>query len=132
MGDEKALTELVEEIVDRGATTTEEIHRAIAELPLTIFDRIGIRDAILETDPYGNFLTQGYEFLPARDWARLANLYLQDGMWDGERILPEGWVDYASGLAPAWESAVISRYRSRSARGFGMDVGLRRVRMFGD
>jgi CubicO group peptidase (beta-lactamase class C family) len=67
-----------------------------------LFDRIGIRDAILETDPYGNFLTQGYEFLPARDWARLGNLYLQDGVWMGERILPEGYVDYAMELAPAW------------------------------
>jgi CubicO group peptidase (beta-lactamase class C family) len=67
-----------------------------------LFDRIGIRDAILETDPWGDFLTQGYEFLPARDWARLGNLYLQDGMWNGERILPEGWVEYATTLAPAW------------------------------
>jgi CubicO group peptidase (beta-lactamase class C family) len=67
-----------------------------------LFDKIGIRDATLETDPYGNNLTQGYEFLPARDWARLGNLYLQDGVWDGERILPEGYVEYANTLAPAW------------------------------
>ena len=67
-----------------------------------LFDKIGIRDAVLETDPYGNNLTQGYEFLPARDWARLANLYLQDGVWNGERILPEGYVEYANTLAPAW------------------------------
>ncbi len=69
-----------------------------------LFDKIGIRDAVLETDPYGNFLTQGYEFLPARDWARLGNLYLQDGVWDGERILAEGYVEYARTLAPAWEA----------------------------
>jgi len=67
-----------------------------------LFDKIGIRDAIIETDPYGNFLGQGLAFLPARDWARLGNLYLRDGVWNGERILPEGWVDYASELAPAW------------------------------
>ena len=67
-----------------------------------LFDKIGIRDAVLETDPYGNFLTQGYEFLPARDWARLANLYLQDGVWNGERILPEGYVSYVRTIAPAW------------------------------
>ena len=57
---------------------------------------------VLETDPYGNFLLQGYEFGPARDWARLGNLYLQDGLWQGERILPAGFVDFVSTLAPAW------------------------------
>jgi len=67
-----------------------------------LFDKIGIRDAVIETDPYGNFLGQGRALMPARDWARLANLYLADGIWNGERILPEGWVDYASELAPAW------------------------------
>jgi CubicO group peptidase (beta-lactamase class C family) len=67
-----------------------------------LFDRIGIRDAILETDPYGNNLTQGYEYLPARDWARLGNLWLQDGVWNGEPILPADYVEYARTLAPAW------------------------------
>ncbi len=67
-----------------------------------LFDKIGIRDAIMETDPYGNFLTQGYEYLSARDWARLGNLYLRDGVWNGERILPEGWFDHVRTLAPAW------------------------------
>ena len=67
-----------------------------------LFDKLGMRDVVMETDPYGNFLTQGYEFLSGRDWARLGNLYLQDGVWNGERILPEGWVEYASTLAPAW------------------------------
>ncbi|MDH5233595.1 MAG: serine hydrolase, partial [Gemmatimonadota bacterium] len=67
-----------------------------------LFDKLGIRTAIIETDPYGNFLGQGYEMVSARDWARLANLYLQDGVWDGERLLPEGYVDYVRTLAPAW------------------------------
>ncbi|MCY1227654.1 Beta-lactamase [compost metagenome] len=67
-----------------------------------IFDKIGIRSMVIETDPYGNFLTQGYDFMSARDWARLANLYLQDGVWNGERILPEGFVNFVSTAAPAW------------------------------
>ncbi|GBD32573.1 hypothetical protein HRbin33_01543 [bacterium HR33] len=67
-----------------------------------LFDKIGIRDAIIETDPYGNFLGQGYEMVAARDWARLGNLYLQDGVWNGERLLPEGYVDYVKTPAPAW------------------------------
>jgi CubicO group peptidase (beta-lactamase class C family) len=67
-----------------------------------LFDKLGIRTMVLETDPYGNFLTQGYEFASGRDWARLGNLYLQDGVWNGERILPEGFVKFVSTLAPAW------------------------------
>ena len=67
-----------------------------------LFDKIGIRRMYLETDPYGNFLLQGYEFGTGRNWARLGMLYLQDGVWNGERILPEGWVEYASTVAPAW------------------------------
>ncbi len=69
-----------------------------------LFDKIGIRNAFMETDVHGNFLTQGYEYLSARDWARLGNLYLQDGVWGGERILPEGYVTYVSTIAPAWEA----------------------------
>jgi len=69
-----------------------------------LFDKIGIRDMVMETDPYGNFLIQGYEFGTGRDWARLGNLYLQDGVWQGERILPDGFVEFVSTLAPAWEA----------------------------
>ena len=67
-----------------------------------LFDRIGIRNMVIETDPYGNFLTQGYDLGSARDWARLGNLYLQDGVWTGRRILPEGYVKFVSTVAPAW------------------------------
>jgi CubicO group peptidase (beta-lactamase class C family) len=67
-----------------------------------LFDKIGIRTMILETDSYGNFLTQGYELASARDWARLGNLYLQDGIWNEERILPEGFTDFVRTPAPAW------------------------------
>lgn len=69
-----------------------------------LFDKIGIRTIVMETDPFGNFLTQGYELASGRDWARLGNLYLQDGLWNGERILPEGFVKFISTLAPAWEA----------------------------
>ena len=70
-----------------------------------LFDKLGIRNLIPETDPHGNFLLQGYEFGSGRDWARLGNLYLTDGVApNGERLLPEGYVEYASTLAPAWEA----------------------------
>jgi CubicO group peptidase (beta-lactamase class C family) len=69
-----------------------------------LFDKLGIRTMVIETDPFGNFLGQGYEVGSARDWARLGNLYLQDGIWNGERILPEGYVKFVSTVAPAWQA----------------------------
>jgi CubicO group peptidase (beta-lactamase class C family) len=70
----------------------------------TLFDKLGIRTMVIETDPFGNFLGQGYELASGRDWARLGNLYLQDGVWNDERILPEGYAKFVSTLAPAWEA----------------------------
>ncbi len=67
-----------------------------------LFDKIGVRTMVMETDPSGNFLTQGYEFASGRDWARLGNLYLQDGVWNGERILAEGFTKFVSTLAQPW------------------------------
>jgi len=69
-----------------------------------LFDKLGIRTMIIETDPFGNFLGQGYELGSGRDWARLGNLYLQDGVWNGERILPQGYAKFVSTIAPAWEA----------------------------
>ena len=69
-----------------------------------LFDKLGIRTMVIETDPFGNFLAQGAELATARDWARLGNLYLQDGVWNGERLLPEGYAAFVSTLAPAWQA----------------------------
>ena len=67
-----------------------------------LFDKLGMRDVVISTDPYGNLLGQGADLVAARDWARLGNLYLQDGVWNGERLLPKGYVNYVRTLAPAW------------------------------
>jgi CubicO group peptidase (beta-lactamase class C family) len=71
-----------------------------------LFDRIGIRRQVLETDPYGNFLLSGYDYGTARNWARIGMLYVQDGVWAGERLLPEGWARFVSTPAPAWKQPV--------------------------
>ena len=71
-----------------------------------LFDRIGIRKQVLETDPYGNFLLTGYDYGTARNWARLGLLYLRDGVWLGERLLPEGFAEFVSTPAPGWKEPV--------------------------
>lgn len=75
-----------------------------------LFDRIGIRRQVLETDPYGDFLLTGYDYGTARNWARIGLLYAQDGVWNGERILPEGWTTFVSTLAPAWKTPVYGAF----------------------
>ena len=65
-----------------------------------LFDKIGARNYFLETDPYGNFIMTGYDFGSAWDWTRFGLLHLWDGVWEEERILPEGWVDLITTPAP--------------------------------
>jgi len=65
-----------------------------------LFGKIGMRSAILEPDASGTFIGSSYLYASARDWARFGLLYLNDGVWKGERILPEGWVKYATTPTP--------------------------------
>ncbi len=71
-----------------------------------LFDQIGIRRQVLEPDPYGNFLLTGYDYGTARNWARLGLLYLRDGVWQGKRLLPKGFVEFVRTPAPAWKEPV--------------------------
>jgi CubicO group peptidase (beta-lactamase class C family) len=56
--------------------------------------------AILETDPSGTFVGSSFGYATARDWARFGLLYLNDGIWNGDRILPEGWVEHGTTPTP--------------------------------
>lgn len=66
-----------------------------------LFYKIGMHSAVMEPDAGGTFVGSSYSFATARDWARFGLLYLHDGVWNGERILPEGWVKYTTTPASA-------------------------------
>ena len=53
-----------------------------------------MRSAVPEFDAGGTFMGGGFFYATARDYARFGYLYLRDGIWGVERILPPGWVDY--------------------------------------
>jgi CubicO group peptidase (beta-lactamase class C family) len=57
-----------------------------------LFYKLGMYNTILEPDASGTFVGSSYSYGVARDWARFGLLYLNDGMYNGERLLREGWV----------------------------------------
>ncbi len=61
----------------------------------SLFEPLGMHTAVLETDPAGTFVGSSYGFASARDWARFGQLYCDDGVVAGERLLPSGWIDAA-------------------------------------
>jgi len=66
-----------------------------------LFEPLGITSAIPKFDAAGTFIGSSFCFCTARDFARFGLLYLRDGVWEGRRLLPEGWVDYAR--TPTWQ-----------------------------
>jgi CubicO group peptidase (beta-lactamase class C family) len=68
-----------------------------------LFAPLGMTRTVAETDPRGNFILSSQVWSTARDLARFGMLYLNDGVWNGTRILPENWRTYvtrASGPQP--------------------------------
>ena len=66
-----------------------------------LFDPAGMTSATFQPDETGNFVGSSYLYATARDWARFGLLYLNRGTINGQRIVPESWVDFARAPAPA-------------------------------
>ncbi|MFT6934103.1 MAG: CubicO group peptidase (beta-lactamase class C family) [Maribacter sp.] len=72
-----------------------QTHQDYLDFPYTdLIDKIGMHSMLLETDMDGNFVGSSYGWANTRDWAKFGLLYLNKGMWNGERLFSEDWVDY--------------------------------------
>ncbi len=49
---------------------------------------------LIEPSQAGLPVGSSYGWATARDWANLGQFMLQDGIWNGDTLLPPGWVDY--------------------------------------
>jgi len=66
-----------------------------------LFKPLGMTSAVLESDPSGTFLGEGFLYANARDWARFGEFLRLKGEWNGEQLLPIGFVDYMRSPVPA-------------------------------
>ncbi len=74
------------------------------DFPFTyLFEKIGMTSVSLEQDPGGTYVGSSFMFATPREWAKFGLLYLWEGEWFGERILPEGWAAYARTPSPPAE-----------------------------
>jgi CubicO group peptidase (beta-lactamase class C family) len=76
--------------------------RAYLEFPRRrLFDRIGMRNTLASTDRFGDFILSSQVYTNARDLARFGLLYLNGGVWNGERLLSQEWIDFERTPAPS-------------------------------
>jgi CubicO group peptidase (beta-lactamase class C family) len=92
-------TNIICRIVGEAVGGGEEGMRAF--MARELFEPLGMTSADPRFDAAGTFIGSSFLYCTARDFARFGQLYLADGVWDGRRLLPKGWVDFARTPAPA-------------------------------
>lgn len=89
-------TNLVSLILRHSFDSDDDYHRYPRE---ALFNKTGMTSTIFEMDASGTFVGSSYLYATMRDYARFALLYLNEGKWMGEQLLPASWIQYT--LSPA-------------------------------
>jgi CubicO group peptidase (beta-lactamase class C family) len=87
-----------------------------------LFNKTGMRSAVLEVDASGTFVGSSYIYATMRDYTRFGLLYLNNGNWLGEQILPEGWVEYTTTTANGSKGEYGSCFWLNKAETYGPGV----------
>lgn len=95
-------TNIVNHLMRKAFTNDADYYRFATN---RLFNKIGMPDAVFEVDASGTQVGSSYIYATTRDYARFALLYLNDGVFNAERILPEAWVDYARTIVPNTKGA---------------------------
>jgi CubicO group peptidase (beta-lactamase class C family) len=66
-----------------------------------LLDRIGMRNTLISADRFHDFILSSQVYTNARDLARFGLLHLQDGIWNGERLISSEWIDFVRTPAPS-------------------------------
>lgn len=90
-----------------------------------LFKPLGMTSAVLESDPSGTFLGEAFVYANAHDWARFGEFLRRGGEWNGQQLLPPGFVDYMRSPAPASDEGhgpVYGRGQLWLAQGLGFGL----------
>jgi CubicO group peptidase (beta-lactamase class C family) len=85
-GTTNVLCDVAQDAIDAGPEMAREL----------VFEPIGMTSAVMEADASGGLVCSSYLYATGRDWARFGQWFLQDGIWEDQPLLPDGWVAYST------------------------------------
>ena len=95
--------------------------QALAFVKKELFKPLGMHRSVIETDASGNLIGSSFMYATAREWLSFGQLYLQDGFWNGLRLLPPGWVNYSAMPTAAAQGRYGAHFWSNGGPGSATD-----------
>ncbi|MBN2360795.1 MAG: serine hydrolase [Deltaproteobacteria bacterium] len=87
-----------------------------------LFDPIGMRQTAFERDLAGTYLGGSFVYATPRDYAKFGYLWLNDGCWNGRRLLPEGWVERATQVNDTYRRGKVAKEKNVFGRTWQLNL----------